>query len=110
MTLTRNTEIIAPRAVEYLSGEESGLFTYEDLQDIALRGCACMAPYKLAYYHDTWDFFIEFEDEVEDFFYDKYGDAWLDKFSNTSTSVRGMVNHMVWIFVDSIAKEITGIK
>jgi hypothetical protein len=37
MTLTRTTEIIAPRAVEYLSGEESGLFTYEDLQDIALR-------------------------------------------------------------------------
>ena len=110
MTLTRTTEIIAPRAVEYLSGKESGLFTYEDLQDIALRGCACMAPNKLAYYSDTWDFFLQFEDEVEDYFYDKYGDTWLDKFAKHSTSVRGMVNHMVWTFVDSIAKEITGIK
>ena len=110
MTLTRTTEIIAPRAVEYLSGKESGLFTYEELQDIALRSCARMAPDKLAYYSDTWDFFLQFEDEVEDYFYDKYGDTWLDKFSNNSTSVRGMVNHMVWTFVDSIAKEITGIK
>jgi hypothetical protein len=110
MTLTRTTEIIAPRAVEYLSDEESGLFTYEDLQDIALRSCTRMAPNKLTYYSDTWDFFLQFEDEVEDYFYDKYGDTWLDKFAKHSTSVRGMVNHMVWTFVDSIAKEITGIK
>jgi hypothetical protein len=52
-----------------------------------------MAPNKLAYYSDTWDFFLQFEDEVEDYFYDKYGDTWLDKFAKHSTSVRGMINH-----------------
>ena len=110
MALTRSTQIVAPRALEYLTDEESGLLTYEQLQDIARHGCARMAPNKLAYYHDTWDFFLQFEDEVEDYFYDKYGIEWLDKFAKHSTSVRGMVNHMVWTFVDSIAKEITGIK
>ena len=109
MTLTRSTELIAPRAIEYLSGD-AGLFDYEELQDIALRSCARMAPNKLAYYNDTWQFFIDFEDEIEDFFYDKYGDAWLARFAKNGTSVRGMVNHMVWTFVDALAKEITGIK
>lgn len=110
MTLTRSTELIAPRAIEWLANEQTGMYTCEELRDIALNGCARMAPNKLAYYHDTWDFFLQFEDEVEDYFYDKYGDAWLDKFAKHSTSVRGMVNHMVWTFVDALAKEITGIK
>jgi len=110
MTLTRSTELIAPRAIEWLANEQTGMYTREELQDIALRGCMRMAPDKLAYYHDTWEFFLQFEDEIEDYFYGKYGTAWLDRFSKNSTSVRGMVNHMVWTFVDALAKEITGIK
>lgn len=97
-------------AVEYLISEDTGLLTFEELQDIARHGCAACAPNKLAYYHETWEFFIKFEDDVEDYFYDKYGDTWLERFAKNSTSVRGMVNHMVWTFVNQIAQEVTGIK
>ena len=110
MNLSQSTQLTASHAVEYLINEENGLLTFEDLQDIARKGCAACAPNGLTYYHETWDFFIKFEDDVEDYFYNKYGDAWLERFAKNSTSVRGMVNHMVWTFVNQVAQEVTGIK
>lgn len=102
---TSTVHLIAPKAIEHLTT----LLTESQRQDVASYGVQRVAPNMLTYYHETWEFFNKFEDEIEDYFYDKYGQNWLAKFAGSSTSVRGMVNHMVWSFVNQICKELTGI-
>ena len=102
---TSTVHLIAPKAIEHLTT----LLTESQRQDVASYGVQRVAPDTLTYYHETWEFFNKFEDEIEDYFYDKYGQNWLAKFAGRSTSVRGMVNHMVWTFVNQICKELTDI-
>jgi len=105
--MTNRTQLTESRAVDYLINEDTGLLTYEELQDIARHGCAACAPDKLAYYKDTWEFFFKFEEDVDDYFYNKYGISWVERFAKNTTSVGGMINKIVWTYVNQIAKEVT---
>ena len=98
--------VMVEQVLEYLLNESTGLLTWEQVQNIAACGAIAAAPDGLTWWQDTWDFYLKFEDTVEDWFYDQYGDAWLERFAKNTTSVRGMIHHMVTVFVTQLCKQL----
>jgi len=80
------------------------LDTYDALEreDIANYGCASGTAYAHIYYQQTWEYFLKFEDEIEDYFYDMLGDDYIADLTAGETSIRGIVNKLVWAFVESV--------
>jgi len=85
--------------------EQQILRTYslEDLRDICNQGCESGAAHRHIYYNQTWEFFSIHEDEIEDFFYNIYGEDWLKESTFIGPSVRHTVNQIVWAYIETIA-------
>lgn len=82
---------------------------YDELQlhDIAEHGCSSGCATMHIYMHQTWDFFLEHEDEIEDHFYFIFGDEWINEMGFTDSSIRGLVNKIVWSYIECIATKLT---
>ena len=80
------------------------LDTYDksEREEIAEHGCASGCAHSHIYYQQTWEYFLQFEDQIEDYFYDLLGDNWMYDLSRTDNSVRGLVNTIVWSFIESV--------
>jgi hypothetical protein len=96
-------KLTAPSAVASI--QES--YDKQTLREIAEYGCSSGIAHDHIYYQQTYDVFIQFEDEIEDYFHDTLGDNWMDElgFMN-STSVRGYINQLVWTFIEAIANQL----
>ena len=74
----------------------------EECKDIQEHGCASCAPYGFIYYYETRKFFNEYEEEIEDYFYNMFGDDWMKEFvadkrvSDTAT----FKNYCVWMIIE----------
>jgi hypothetical protein len=91
------------QSVKYLQE----VYTLEELKDIVEHGCSSGLAREHIYYHQTWDFYLKFEDEVEDELFATYGEEYIEYFSRDGvTSVRQLVNNMVWSFIELVAQDI----
>jgi len=87
-------------------------YDMDTLREIAEYGCASGIAHDHIYYHQTWDFFLTYEDDIEDYFHDMLGAEWMSElgFMNykccASSSVREYVNNLVWAYVECIANQI----
>ena len=103
------TTVYAPSPIMQLPAVDSIKASYDidTLRAIAEHGCASGIAHDHIYYQQTWDFFLKYEDDIEDYFHDMLGDAWMFKLRfMDSTSVRGYVNNLVWAYVEYIANQI----
>lgn len=80
------------------------LDTYDarERQEIAEYGCSSGIAHQHIYYQQTWEYFQKFEDQIEDYFFDLLGDNWMYDLSRDDNSVRGLVNTIVWSFIESV--------
>jgi hypothetical protein len=79
----------------------------DTLREMAEYGCASGIAHDHIYSHQTWDFFLIYEDDIEDYFHDMLGDEWMSELGfMDSTSVREYVNKLVWSYVECIANQI----
>ena len=74
----------------------------EECKDIQEHGCASCAPYGFIYYHETRKFFNEYEEELEDYFYEIFGDDWMKQFvaDKTVTDTMTFKNYCVWVMIE----------
>ena len=103
------TTVFAPSPLMQLPAVMSikASYTKDDLREIADHGCISGAAFDHIYYQQTFDFFLSFEDDIEDYFFNMLGDEWMSElgFMN-STGVREYINNLVWAYVESIANQI----
>ena len=108
MTMTTTTTF-APSPTMQTPAVDSIKASYDidTLLEIANNGCASGIARDHIYYHQTWDFFLKYEDDIEDYFHDILGDEWMSELGfMDSTSVRQYVNNLVWAYVEYIADQI----
>ena len=74
----------------------------EECADIQRHGCASCAPSGFIYYYETRKFFNEYEEELEDYFYEIFGDDWMKQFVNdkTVTDTATFKNYCVWLMIE----------
>ena len=71
---------------------------FSEIKDIATHGIS--AGYSDFIYHWECDeFFREFEEEIEDMYYEIYGDGWLEQFKDCATFSE-LRTVAVWGFVE----------
>ena len=74
----------------------------EECKDIQEHGCASCACLDFIYYYETRKFFNEYEEELEDYFYNMFGNDWMKQFvadksvSDTAT----FKNYCVWMIIE----------
>ena len=103
------TTTFAPYPFMRLSAVDSIKASYDmaTLREIAEHGCESGIAHDHIYYQQTWDFFLTYEDDIEDYFHAMLGDEWMSVFGCMgSTSVREYVNNLVWSYVECIANQI----
>ena len=83
------------------------LSTYDmdQLRDIAQYGCQSGCASSHIYYGETEAFFDQHQDEIESFFFDIYGDSYLEQFAKDVASMQGLKNNLTWAFIEAIAQE-----
>jgi hypothetical protein len=103
------TTVYAPSPIMNLPAVDSIKASYDmdTLREIAEYGCASCVAHDHIYYHQTWDFWLKYEDDIEDYFFNMLGDEWMSELGfMDSTSVREYVNKLVWSYVECIANQI----
>ena len=103
------TTVYAPSPIMQLPAVDSIKASYDidTLREIAEYGCASGIAHDHIYYTQTWDFFLKYEDDIEDYFFNMLGDEWMSELGfMDSTSVREYINNLVWTYVESIAYQI----
>ena len=103
------TTVFAPSPLMQLPAVDSIKSSYDmdTLREIAWHGCESGIAHDHIYYQQTWDFFLKYEDDIEDYFFHMLGDEWMSELGfMDSTSVREYVNKLVWAYVESIANQI----
>jgi len=100
-TITTSPLMQLPAVKDIVSTYDMGT-----LRDIANYGCASGSAYQHLYYNQTWDFFMSYEDDIEDYLSDMYGDDWLEVFARETTSIRQQVNLIVWSYINAIASDL----
>ena len=103
------TTVYAPSPTMHLPAVDSIKASYDIdiLRAIAEHGCASGIARDHIYYHQTWDFFLKYEDDIEEYFHDMLGYEWMSELGfMDSTSVREYVNKLVWSYVECIANQI----
>jgi hypothetical protein len=103
------TTVYAPSPIMQLPAVDSIKASYDmdTLREITNNGCASGIAHDHIYYQQTWDFFLTYEDDIEDYFFNMLGDEWMFKLGfMDSTSVREYVNNLVWSYVECIANQI----
>ena len=88
-----------------MTAVESILESYdlETLRDIAEHGCASGCAGEHIYYHETSEFYDKFEDEINAYAEDVFGDEFLSIFAKDD--ITSLKNNLVWFFVESIAND-----
>ena len=88
-----------------MTAVESILKSYdlEQLRDIAEHGCASGCARDHIYYDETNAFYDVYEDEINDYAEDCFGDEFLSIFAKDS--IHSLKNNIVWFFVESIAQD-----
>ena len=103
------TTVFAPSPLMQLPAVKSIMSSYDmdTLCDIAEYGCSSGCAHDHIYYQQTFDFFMSYEDDIEDYFFNMLGDEWMSELGfMDSTSVREYVNKLVWYYIESIANQI----
>ena len=74
----------------------------EECKDIQEHGCASCAPSGFIYYYETRKFFNEYEEELEDYFYEIFGADWMQQFvaDKTVSDTRTFKNYCVWLMIE----------
>ncbi len=76
---------------------------FDDLQEckeISEHGCASCAPHGFIYYYETRKFFLEHEDEIEDYLETIYGDELLPALIKDNQTISTLMNAMVWLVIE----------
>ena len=71
-----------------------------EMEDIASHG----ANTGVSGFTYTWEineFFNEFEDEIQDYYYEIFGDSWLTELSHSITSLNELRAKMSWGLIES---------
>ncbi len=102
------TTVFAPSPLMQVPAVKDIVSTYDvgTLREIANHGCASGAAHDHIYYKQTWDFFLTYEDDIEDYLFDMYGDDWLEVFARETTSIVEQVNLIVWSYITGIASDL----
>ena len=76
----------------------------DDLKEIASHGCGSGVCHEHIYYGDTIKFFDTYEDELLQYFTDKYGTEFLiDLFKDGDADLTIYKNNVTWAYIESIA-------
>ena len=78
-------------------------YSNSELDSIANYGCESGSASGHIYYCQTWEFWCKFEDEIEDYFYNIFGEDWMTECNFIGPSIRQIVNKIVWAYVESTA-------
>jgi hypothetical protein len=83
------------------------LSTYdtEILKDIAEHGCQSGCAREHIYYHETEHFYDQHQDEIESYFWEIYGDEYLEHFAKDCASMQRLKNNLTWAFIEAVAQE-----
>ena len=102
------TTVYTPSPIMQLPAVASIKASYDidTLREIAEYGCESGIAHDHIYYQQTWDFFLKYEDDIEDYLFDMYGDDWLEVFARETTSIREQVNLIVWSYINGIASDL----
>jgi hypothetical protein len=102
------TTVSAPSPLMQLPAVMSIMSSYDmdTLRDIAEYGADSGCAHDHIYYTQTWDFFLKYEDDIEDYLFDMYGDDWLEVFARGTSSIREQVNLIVWSYINGIASDL----
>jgi len=103
------TTVYAPSPTMQTPAVDSIKASYDmdTLREIAEYGCESGIAHDHIYYTQTWEFFLKYEDDIEDYFFNMLGDEWMSELGfMDSSSVRQYVNKLVWYYVECIANQI----
>jgi len=103
------TTVYAPSPTMQTPAVDSIKASYDidTLREIAEYGCESGIAHDHIYYQQTWDFWLKYEDDIEDYFFNMLGDEWMSELGfMDSSSVRQYVNKLVWSYVECIANQI----
>ena len=103
------TTVYAPSPIMHLPAVDSIKASYDidTLREIAEYGCASGIAHDHIYYQQTWDFFLKYEDDIEDYFFNMLGDEWMNELGLCKAeSARQLINNLVWVYVECIANQI----
>ena len=79
----------------------------EDLREIAEHGCASGVANDHIYYHQTVEFFDEYEDEIIEYIADTLGGEFHEELWSANTcNITGYKNDTVWTYVELIAQQL----
>ena len=103
------TTTFAPYPFMRLSAVDPIKASYDmaTLREIAEHGCESGIAHDHIYYQQTWDFFLTYEDDIEDYFFNMLGDEWMNELGLCKAeSARQLINNLVWVYVECIANQI----
>ena len=103
------TTVYAPSPTMQTPAVDSIKASYDmdTLREIAWHGCESGIAHDHIYYQQTWDFFLKYEDDIEDYFFNMLGDEWMNELGLCNAeSARQLINNLVWVYVESIANQI----
>ena len=80
-------------------------YDLEQLKDIAEHGCVSGCAREHIYYTETSAFFDKFEDEIEEYMLDNFGDDFMITSAQGCQSITDMKNKIVWTFIELVAQE-----
>ena len=86
---------------------ESILDTYdsEELSDIANHGCASGCASSHIYYTETSEFFDKYEEDVNDYLRDIFGENFMFELISDCHDMTDMKNKLVWVFIELVASD-----
>ena len=89
------------------SAVQSILDTYdtEDLTNIAEHGCQSGCASSHIYYTETSAFYDKYEEEVNDYLRDIFGDNFLFDVSSDCHDMTDMKNKLTWSFIELVAQD-----
>ena len=89
------------------SAVQSILKTYdsEDLINIAEHGCVQGCASSHIYYTQTSSFYDKYEEEVNDYLRDIYGDDFMFHLVTDCHDLTDMKNKLTWSFIELVAQE-----
>lgn len=86
---------------------KSILKTYdsEELNDIANHGCVSGCASSHIYYSETSSFYNKYEEDVNDYLRDIYGEDFLFHLVTDCHDMDDMKNKLVWTFIELVASD-----
>ena len=86
---------------------QSILDTYdkEDLVNIAEYGCASGCASSHIYYTETSAFYDKYEEEVNDYLRDVFGDDFMFEIVTDCHDLTDVKNKLTWSFIESVAQD-----